>query len=479
MLTSEIADPAILEKAAGTVKEFHRLIDSGLINKDGEFFPSLMYPTMMQYPPMKAEGFLDGYVPHEDKTCVYVHFPFCMMRCAFCHFPNIIGSTEGDKDVYLDHLEKEMDISMSRFGVSRVKARSILLGGGTPTFMSPAQMKRFMGFFTARMDMSGMTQFSCDTSPFFLLGYEGRERLKIMRDAGVRRLAIGVQAFSDPILKKMARHHNNADSLRAISMAKEMGFKVNLELICGYPGETPGLWVDMVKQALRCEVDEIMIYRLKILPMGVHTGAIYSLFDSRGNPLITNDEQIRLKAVAIGLLEQNGYHETMSRFFSKTPADYSYYMSDWMGGQHDNLGFGLYSMTMLRDRFSQNTPDLKEYYAAIESGKMPVKTGAIRTRDQQLRRNLAMPLKNMHLLKKQFRDITGTDPGAVFGKKIQLLKDHGLLQEDAEYLKLTKLGRFFADEIVQFFSHPDLLPFKKDKYKDGPLNPYAGYETEA
>jgi len=86
-------------------------------------------------------------------------------------------------------------------------------------------------------------------------------------------------------------------------------------------------------------------------------------------------------------------------------------------------------------------------------------------------------LENRDLLKQQFQDRLGVAAQEVFGRKITLLKEHGLLEEDAEYLRPTKTGRFFIDEITQSFYHPDFLPFPRDKYKDGPLNPYLDNET--
>lgn len=467
----------MLENVRDSVKSFHELIDLGLINMTGEFVPTLMYPPMGQVPPMTEKEFLDGYVPPKDnKFVVYAHIPFCIMQCAFCHFPNVISVSDGEKDVYFDHMEKEMNLYLDRLGIKKLKARTMLFGGGTPTNISPAHMKRFLGFLMPRVDLEPAAQFTCDLDPLTMIGWEGRERMQMLRSAGVNRLALGVQSFSDDILKRMGRHHNSADNIRAIGVAKEMGFKLNIELIYGYPGETPEHWESTVKQALSYGVDEIIVYRLKILPYGAHTGAINSMFDKRGNPLVSNDEQITYKSMARTILEANGYQETTTRTFSRTPEDYSNYHSDLMD-QYDVIGFGYYAMSLLHDRFKQNTRDMKEYYSEIDAGRLPVKTGILRTRDQQLRRHAAVPLRNRHVSKKRYQEMTGVAVNSVFGKKIQLLKEHGLLEEDAELLKPTKKGRLFWDEVAQFFFHPDYMPFPKEKYKSGPLNPFLDNKT--
>ncbi len=472
-------NPDMLEEARKSVAEFHELIRLGFINKTGEFVSVHMYPPMMQHPPMKGGDIFKGYIPRKNgQFAVYAHIPFCIQQCAFCYYPNVIGASENEKDAYLDCMDREMGICLQKLGMDRLKARSILLGGGTPTHMSPAQMKRFLGFFTSRLDMSAMTQFGCDLDPLTMLGYEGRERMRILRGAGVSRLALGAQSFSDAILKKMGRHHNNADNIRAIGVAKEMGFKLNLELICDYPGETPEQFLAIVKQAMSLDVDEIMIYRLKIIPCAINPCAINKLLDSRPDPLSSNDEQIAVKSMARDTLRSGGYRETLTRVFSKTAADYSHYAKDYMGDQYDTVGFGYYAMCQLHDRFCQSTYDLKEYCRELEAGRLPIMNGLIRSRDQQFRRSLLMPLKgNLAVSKEAYRERTGTAMSEVFGKKIDLLKKYGLLEEDAEFLKATEKGRFYADEIAHFFFHPDLMPFPREQYADGPLNPYNDNET--
>lgn len=467
-----------LEKAGRAVEDFHDLIGLGLINAGGEFVSTLQYPPMTQYPAMKEEDFLKGYLPAPgEPLVVYAHIPFCMQLCSFCHYPNIVAVSDSEKDVYLDHLDKEMGIYLGRLGLGRAKARSILIGGGTPTFLTPAQLDRFLARFTSRLEIGPSAPFSCDLDPLTVIGYEGRERLKALKSFGVNRVSMGIQSFSDDMLRSMNRHHNTADTIRAIAQVKELGLELDVELIYGYPGETEERWARTLRQAVSYEVDEIMIYRLKIIPNAVKEGAITGLRGRRGDMLLSNDEDVRLKAIALDILEESGYAETLSRCFSRDPGGFSHYLYDTMVYQLDTAGFGCYAMSKLRDRSAQNTYDMKEYLAAVRDGRLPVKTGMLRTRDQQLRRNLILPLKQRELSKKQYLERTGAGAGAVFGDKLDLLKRYGLLEEDAEFLRLTRKGRFFSDEVTQLFYHPDCLPFPKEKYKDGPLNPYLDNGT--
>lgn len=473
-----MTDSTLLEKTSQTVREFHELRGHGLINKDGEFVSTLQYPPMMRFQQIKEEDYFRGYTPpNAGLFTFYAHLPFCMKRCNFCHIPNIITTSDSEKDVYFDHIDKEMDIYRRRLGLDKFKARNMLLGGGTPTFATPAQLERFLKSYTSRVELGPQTQFTCDIDPLTVIGYEGRERLKILKAYGVNRLSLGAQSFSDDMLRDMNRHHNYADTARAIEQVKEIGFKLEIELIYGYPGETEEHWAGALSQALASGTDEVMIYRLICIPNEARPGAVTRLLDTRENVLKFNENQIKLKAIGYAILEDAGWGETVERSFSKDLTLFSQYRNDFMGCQRETIGFGYYALTMLRDRSAQNTMNLKEYYQAIDENRLPLKTGMIRNKDQQLRRNILMPFENRDLLKEQFLDMTGVPVNEVFGKKIALLKKYGLLEEDAQFLKPTKKGRFFIDDLTQFFFHPEYLPFPKEKYAAGPLNPYLDNEA--
>ncbi len=470
---------SLFEKAGYAVREFHELIDMGLINKSGEYVSTLMYPppprrkSALQYPLLSEDEFLKGYTRPEDNSFViYAHSPFCMGRCHFCHMPNIIPSSDGEKDAYLEHFEKEVGIYLARLGVSKPKARSILIGGGTPTYLTPAQLTRFLRAFTSRLELGPETPFSCDVDPLTVIGDEGRERLKILKSFNVNRLSLGVQTFSDELLRSMNRHHNADDTIRAIGQIKELGFKLDIDLIYGYPGGTREDWAETLEKACRYEVDEIMIHRINIIPNAASPAVISALRDQRESVASSNDEDIRLKAIAVDFLESQGYSETIGRSFSKRQDCFSDYRNDLMSCRYDAIGFGYYAMSALRDRTGHNTCDMKEYFNAIRNNKLPIKTGLLLSKAQQRIRDLILPFKNRELSKKWYQERAGAPVNTIFAEKIRLLEKFGLLEEDAEFLRPTKKGRFFIDEVTQFFYDPGVLPFAKEEYKEGPLNPY-------
>ncbi len=135
---------SLIEQAKLRVGDFHRMRDAGLVNKKGDFYPSVHYPPIVMYPPLTDDELLEGYtMPADGMVDIYAHVPFCNSHCVFCHYPVKLGPQLDEKSRYLDAFLKETDIWKSRLGVDRIKARSVLVGGGTPTFLSVDQLRKF------------------------------------------------------------------------------------------------------------------------------------------------------------------------------------------------------------------------------------------------------------------------------------------------------------------------------------------------
>lgn len=108
----------------------------------------------------------------------------------------------------------------------------------------------------------------------------------------------------------------------------------------------------------------------------------------------------------------------------------------------------------------------------IESGRLPIAKGQVRSADNEKRWAIAVPLKHHGVSKSEYRRIAGEELGASFGRKIEALKRFGLLHDDETSLRLTEKGCFLADEVVIQFYRTEYLPFPKTAYTDSELNPY-------
>jgi len=463
----------IISNARQILDKYRELKRLGFINKKGEFFPSVHYPPITMYKPISQEEMFAGYtLPDDGLFDVYAHIPFCKQRCVYCHYPVKLGEQSLEKDKYLDALEKEMDIYMGILGINKIRARSILVGGGTPTYLTIQQLKRFLDFFTKRLDLSKCTQINYDVDPNTLLGNEGRERLQIMRDYGVDRLTIGINSLNPLILKYMNRHHTVEQALEAIEESRKFGYKLNIEFIYGYPGQTIEDWIDDIEFAMSLDVDEIQLYRLKVEAYGDFQGPIKKIVRNRELPVPSDEEALTMKKIAIDMLTSRNFTENIRRVFGRSRKIYSHYAWNQCCMLYDEVGFGLTAFSSLRDRFVLNTQYFDEYYASIESGRLPLNRGLVRSKEEQKRWAIVLPIKNSFVNKSLYKERTGESLENVFREKIDRLKNYGLVVEDEKKLQTTKLGAFLADEVAQQFHNPEYIPFPQDQYEMGPLNPY-------
>jgi oxygen-independent coproporphyrinogen-3 oxidase len=465
----------LTDKARGRLDDLHRFQALGLVNKTGDFFPGgVHYPPITLYPQVSEEDFFQGYtLPEDGLLDIYAHIPFCKQRCVFCHYPVKLGERDREKDQYLAALEKEMDIYMRRLGVGRIRARSILVGGGTPTFLTPAQLTHFLEYFTKRVDLSECEQFNYDLDPNSIIGPDGDERLRIMKDFGVDRLTIGVQSLNDEVLRVMNRAHGVEEAIESIEASCAMGYQVNIEFIYGHPGETIENWVEVMEKAVTLGVEEIQLYRLKVEAYGDYQAPIKKLLQMRPESAIDQEETLAMKQLAIDILEEAGYHESLRRVYARDPEHYSHYARNQCCNLFDEIGLGLTAFSSLRDRYGLNTADWDEYYGKIEAGQLPINRGLVRAPEEQLRWAIILPLKNLDVWKPTFTARTGASLDDVFRPKIERLEEYGLVTETDEKLALTTLGAFFADEVCESFSAPQYIPYPRSLYAEGPLNPYV------
>lgn len=473
---TEALRPEALAAGEEAVHKLRHLKALGMFPLDGKFYPALMYPPINMVPAASPEDVLP------DKSCsdalfnVYLHVPFCLKRCVFCEIPTCVGADQAAKEKYADAAISEMDGILSRMGVAKLGTRAILIGGGTPTAVPPELLDSLLQRFTSRLDLSKCTQISVDLDPATVLGEAGMERLHIMKKYGVSRLAFGVQSMDDGILRRMNRAHDSAGAAEAVRRSKALGFKVNAELIFGYPGDTLETWARTVTEICDLQPDEVQIYRLKIIPYREQANYLLQDYQSGRIPFPTDEDTIRMQGIGTWMLEARGYNENMRRFFTRTREDRSHQFFNWVCRLEDEIGFGHTGMSDFRGRRYQNQRDLAGYMAKYDAGESPIERGMIHDEDTRIRWAFTLPLRYFEADRELFRAKTGRDLNDVFKKKVARLRGEGLIEDHPGGIRLTRWGAFFADEMgVQFHAAKYLL-FPPSAFADGPLNPHKDKE---
>lgn len=438
--------------------------NTGILPERGEkFFPVIGYPPLTMFGDMDEGPLFANFQSRPaNPISAYVHIPFCPTRCTFCHWITKTKSKSDEVDVYLDYLDREMALYKSKMGVDRIPIRSVLFGGGTPTYPSATQMRRMLESFHSHYDLSQCTQFSMEAEPATLIGPEGDERLRVMKEFGVQRISLGVQSFDDDVLRYMGRSHTHAETLASIENIRRFGFdNIFIDLIYGYPGQTVENWAKNMLQAVDLGIEGYQLYRLRIKAHGDRPGNIIRQFNKNPDRFHRADDIFIMKYLGKAISEEHGYGEHQRRVFAKNKSVISHYLYDWGVNLTDVVGVGVSSWSNLRGVFSQNVGDqsLESYYALIDQGKVSVNRGKIRTFDDEARRSFLIPLKNGYVDKQAYFARTKVHATDYFADEITWLKSLGMMVEDEQFIRLTPRGAFFADEVTTQFFDPNYFPF--------------------
>jgi len=190
---------------------------------------------------------------------VYVHVPFCRTRCRYCDFYRV-GENRGRMDRFVAALEREIE-DWTELAGRRVE--TIFFGGGTPSLLEPAEIGAILNRLRERFEVAGDVEVTAEANPSDLTD----ERLAGLREAGVDRLSIGVQSFSDRELGLLGRRHSAGDAGRVVRSARAAGFEnLSIDLMIGIPAQTDGSFATSLARAVELGPDHLSLYLLEVHP---------------------------------------------------------------------------------------------------------------------------------------------------------------------------------------------------------------------
>ena len=276
-------------------------------------YPHKSYYRPLQPPVPLAEAWR---AEPKDALFLYLHIPFCEMRCGFCNLFALSQPAHQMIDGYLAQLQRQAAIIRQALGPARFARFAI--GGGTPTLLSPAQLERLfdLGETFANAPLASIPG-SVETSP----ATATTDRLQVLARRGVSRISIGVQSFSQEETGQMGRPQRPADVYAALDRIRELGFPcLNIDLIYGGCGQTQNSWLFSVREAaLRYRAEEIFLYPLYVRPQtGLakrkHMGATGSA-GVEAQQDAPSDPRLALYRAARDLLLAEGYEQISMRCF--------------------------------------------------------------------------------------------------------------------------------------------------------------------
>lgn len=382
---------------------------------------------------------------------IYIHLPFCEQLCTFCACHKRITKQHSVETPYLESVLKEWDLYLNLFG-RKPKIKELHLGGGTPTFFSPENLRTLLEGIFSKSDIAENPEFSFEGHP----NNTTREHLQTLYDLGFRRCSFGVQDYDPQVQKAINRVQPFENVEKVTNWAREIGYQsISHDLVFGLPFHTWEKQEYTIRKTLELKPDRLAFYSYAHVPWIKGVGQ--RGFDE--NDLPSGEEKRKLYENGKKLLEELGYIEVGMDHFSLEHDDL--YQSMVSGNIHRNfmgysssktqlmVGLGMSAISDSWYAFAQNEKTVEGYQKMVEEGILPVVKGHIlNEEDLNIRRhilNLMCRLETSWDLQNSFPELENA---------LEALKEmeaDGLVELHDNAIKITEKGRAFTRNVAMTF----------------------------
>ncbi len=359
---------------------------------------------------------------------IYIHIPFCRRKCLYCDFCSFEDSTPEVRRAYVDALCREMQAYAPR--LTDYVADTVYIGGGTPSCLAAEETERILRTLSSCVRLAEGAEVTSEVNP----ATADREMLRAWRAAGINRISVGVQSFSDEELAALGRLHTAKEAEAFISTARESGFEnISLDLMYGIPKQTPESFRESLARAVRLAPMHISAYSLKV-EEGTPFAGMRSML-----ALPNEDSEVALYEMCVSELADAGYRHYEISNYARAGYESRHNLRYWQMEEYLGLGLAAYSyfggVRFGRDR------NLKAYLTRDFETCMGVK-------EEPTEPELETIMLGLRLAdgidEESFRARFGYGFREKYGTRLEPLAEHGLVVFDADRTRLTDSGMYVS-----------------------------------
>ena len=366
---------------------------------------------------------------------LYLHIPFCKQACHYCDFH---FSTD---DHHILELCNAMTVELAlQKNYLTEHVQTLYFGGGTPSLLSRAELDALSEAIHLNFSVTTDAEITLEANPDDLT----KEKLRMLQEAGINRLSIGIQSFDEGILKLLNRAHDANTALRCLGDVREAGFhNVSIDLIYAIPGLSNKAWEEAIKHALRFSPEHISSYALTI-----ENKTVFGNWSKHGK-LQPIDEDIAAEQfeILMDLLEAEGYEHYEISNFCKPGYHSKHNSSYWKQLPYLGIGPSAHSYNGLSRQ--SNIRNNALYARSIKKGIIPFECEVL-TPENKINEYILTTLRTMwgcdlNFLKQNLGDdLLRRQKAYVSG-----LQTQGFVTLELNMLRLTRKGKLLADKIVE------------------------------
>ncbi|MGZ4359754.1 MAG: radical SAM family heme chaperone HemW [Gaiellaceae bacterium] len=361
-----------------------------------------------------------GHVRH-----LYAHLPFCASRCGYCDFVTLVGGEEGHRR-YVDALLAELELERPLLAP---ELDTVFLGGGTPTFTEPEQLRRLLG------GLPPTGELTVEANPETVTA----DLASLLRESGVSRVSLGAQSFQPRLLDVLERRARPGDVRRAVHTLRDASIdNISLDLLYGIPGQSAAALDADLRELLALAPEHVSYYELEAKPGTRFTHAHGAELERQREAMETYFEGIVERLTAAGYR----WYETSSfaRLESERDLRAQHNLGYWHG--RDYLGIGIGAVSTIGGIRRRNRPGLGRYLSALEMSQSPPRDLESLEHETQLEETLMLRLRLDEPL-----PLAEVEP-IIDAHALERLERGGLVCRTGDAIMLTKRGRFLGGGVT-------------------------------
>ena len=368
-------------------------------------------------------------------VALYIHIPFCKQKCLYCDFPSFAGKEDCMID-YAKALAKEIN------SIKDKKIKTIFIGGGTPTYLSLAGWK-IIKESIKRLDVCNDLEFTVEGNP----GTFTIEKLNFLKEMGVNRISIGLQAFQDSLLRDLGRIHTIKDFKQSFKQARQLGFdNINVDLMFGLPGQTLNQWLETLENVIKLNPEHLSCYSL-IVEEGTE---FYKRFEKDTLDLPDEELERTMYANTIEYLKNMGYIQYEISNFAKDNKVCRHNLVYWEMDEY--IGCGSASHSYIDGFRYRNEENIEKYIEKINAYGTAIVEKTKNSFNDDMEEFMFMGLrKNVGISKSEFKRRFDKDIDCVYREVIDKYVDLGLLMDNNDNIFLTYEGIEVSNVIMAEF----------------------------
>lgn len=374
-----------------------------------------------------------------EPLALYVHWPWCVRKCPYCDFNSYGAPRCIPEAAYVTALTE--DLAWAARAAAGRQVSSVFFGGGTPSLMSADGFSRLMDAIRRTVTLTEDCEISMEANP----GTVERDRFKAYAAAGVNRISLGIQSFSDENLKRLGRIHSVSDAMKAIEAAHEAFENINLDVMYALPGQTEKELKTEITAALAAATTHLSFYELTI-----EDGTAFGKRPPDGLP--EEDAAADMGQLVHERLTTGGFEHYEISGYAKPGRRCRHNRTYWTFGDYLGVGAGAHGKVTADGKIIRTvrTANPTNYLAGAEKGVFESERRVVTDEDLPFEFALNVLRLTDGVAASRWKATTGR-PLSFVEPVLADLRTKGLLVPDEGRIAVTELGRRFLSDVQEAF----------------------------